>query len=140
MARLNDRPSYRASTIASSRYASATPGITSDQENQDPSAIRMSKGKGKERASGASSSRMSLPTPTSGSSNGDARGQKRKRTEIPAQEEEEEEVEEEDEQEEDSEAAMYTKFNKYFDPMQSTDLRRDLKKRGRALARGFNGT
>ena len=131
MARLNTRPSYRTSTAPSSRYASATPvpGNTSDQENHDPTK-RMDKGKG--RARDSIPSRTSLPTPESGGS-GDARGQKRKRTESRA--DDEHGGDEEEEEEEDVEA----KFNKYFDPNQDPEERRDLKKKSRALERGFAG-
>lgn len=73
-----------------------------------------------------------MPTPESGSS-GDARGQKRKR--IGTRTEEDNEAGEEEEEEDDVEA----KFNKYFDPNQDPEERRQLKKRSRALERGFAG-
>ena len=96
MARANTRPSE----VASSRYASATPGL-SDQENRDPHGMsrRTSKGNGKEM-----SSRGSLPTPTSANGS-EGRPQKRKRT-GDAQDEIDE-VEE--------------RFTRYFDPNQDPD-------------------
>lgn len=129
MARLNTRPSYRSSTAPSSRYPSATPGPgnNSDQENHDPNTTRMEKGKG--RARDSAQPRPSLPTPESGGGSV-ARGQKRKRAEARADDQE---------GDDDEEAETEAKFNKYFDPNQNVDERRELKKRSRALERGFAG-
>ena len=128
MARLNTRPSH-ASTAASSRYPSATPqpGDNSDQENHDPGRRRLDKGKGRARGPPA---RSSLPTPSSGDSN-DARGQKRKRAETNSATHA---LEEEDEGDTDE-----AKFNKYFDPNQDVDERREVKRKSRALERDFQG-
>ena len=133
MARLNARPSH-ASTAASSRYTSATPRDSSDQENRDPTPrVRMDKGK--ERASDTPAT-SNLPTPTSDESNG-PRGQKRKRIEIRPQhgrggtQHEDDEDEEVDEEE--------AKFNRYFDPNQDADERRQITRRSRALERDFQG-
>lgn len=86
--------------------------------------------KGKGRARDSAPSRTSLPTPDSGGSS-DARGHKRKRTEVRA--EEDEEVDEDDEEN------VERRFNKYFDPNQDPEERRHLKKKSRALERGFAG-
>lgn len=92
----------------------------------------MDKGKGR----ALEHSRPSLPTPESGGSGGnDARGHKRKR--APAQTEA---GADEDEDEVDDEENIEAKFNKFFDPNQDAEERRDLKKRSRALERGFAGT
>ena len=124
MARLNTRPS--------SRYQSETPGPanTSDQENHDPRARPMAKGKGR---AVELPSRNSLPTPASDSSD-ETRGQKRKRA-VPqrrvTQAEEDEEIDESD-----REAA---KFVRYFDPNQDPEVRREVKRKSRALEREFQG-
>jgi hypothetical protein len=68
------------------------------------------------------SPRPSLPTPTS-DRNDSARGQKRRRAApSPLEADEEEE-----------------RFNRYFDPNQNPDVRRDVKRRSRALEREFQG-
>lgn len=66
-------------------------------------------------------SRASLPTPNSDTNEGN-RGAKRKR--VPAR------VDEQDEE---------AVFNKYFDPNQDPEVRRDVKRRSRALERRFQG-
>jgi hypothetical protein len=67
-----------------------------------------------------SSPPASLPTPTS-ENNDSSRGQKRKRVVVTVPEGDEE----------------TDKFNKYFDPNQDPDVRRDVKRRSRALEREF---
>ena len=69
--------------------------------------------------------RDSLPTPVSDESE-TARGQKRKRTEQATQSGAG--------QDEDDE-----KFTKYFDPNQDPEIRRQVKRKSRALEREFNG-
>ena len=140
MARLNTRPSYHPSNTASPRYTSVTPArsTTSDQENQDPSAVRMDKGKGKGRASDAPSSRSNLPTPLSGSSS-DARGQKRKRVSMPARPQDHGIGDGGDDDDPEDEDAIEARFNRYFNPNQDPEERRQVKKKSRALARGFVG-
>lgn len=128
MARLNTRPSH--STAASSRYASRTPGpgASSDQENRDPSMA--SRNKGKERATDVSApQRSSLPTPASDGSS-DVRGQKRKRAEAAQNVEDDDDEDDEDEE---------ARFNKYFDPNQDQEKRREVKRKSRALERDFQG-
>jgi len=124
MARLNTRPSVLS---ASSRHASETPqpGGSSDQENRDPSAT--ARAKGKQRAMPRPQQRSSLPTPTS--DGGDAsRGQKRKRVELQP-----------------TSGAGDTdgqleRFNRFFDPNQDPEVRRQVKRKSRALEREFQGT
>lgn len=84
---------------------------------------------GKGRARDSAPSRTSLPTPDSGSS-GDARGQKRKRAGARTEDGDEAEMDEED---------IEARFNKYFNPNQDVDERRELKKKSRALEREFAG-
>lgn len=129
MARINTRPSYQ-STAASSRYPSATPAPsdTSDQENADPSRRRMDKGKG--RASDLRS-RTSLPTPTSDEISEARAGQKRKRGPTRALQPEEEDVGEDE--------LAERKFNRYYDPNQDPEERREVKRKSRALERQFQG-
>lgn len=91
--------------------------------------------KGKGRARDDAPSRASLPTPESGGS-GDSRGQKRKRVEVRREQDEDDGEEEE---EEEGEEGIEARFNKYFNPNQNPEERRDLKKRSRALERGFAG-
>lgn len=126
MARMNNRPSY-ASTAASSRYPSATPmpEHSSDQENRDPD--MSARDKAKDRAADAGETRRSsLPTPVSDGS--DSRGQKRKLVQI--------EVAQDDSENEDEAEA---RFNKYFDPNEDPEVRRDIKRKSRALERDFQG-
>lgn len=126
MARHNNRPS----TVASSRYGPATPGpgsSTSDQENRDPTGA--ARNKGKERAM-PPPPRINLPTPTSDPSDS-SRGQKRKRSEVQAdatQGDQEDEVDSDEE-----------KHTKYYDPNQDPEIRRQVKRKSRALEREFNG-
>ena len=123
MARLNDRTSR----APSSRYESQTPRPgDSDQENRDPGA--RNRAKGKQSAMPPSHHRSSLPTPTS--EPGDtSRGQKRKRVERqPA-----EHVEDDDEEDGDA------KFNRYYDPNQDAETRRENKRKSRALERNILG-
>ncbi|OQO13736.1 hypothetical protein B0A48_01966 [Cryoendolithus antarcticus] len=106
----------------SSRYPSATPGV-SDQENNDPNPTACDEGKGRAMDPPA---RSSLPTPTSRHSDGASSGQKRKRgsddsAASPC-------AAETDEQ----------KFNRYFDPNQDPEERREIKRKSRALERDFN--
>jgi non-structural maintenance of chromosomes element 4 len=85
--------------------------------------------KGKGRAGDATGAqRSSLPTPASEGSDA-ARGQKRKRT-APTDdlEEEDDELNEEE-----------LRFNRYFDPNQDPEVRRDIKRKSRALEREFQG-
>jgi len=122
MARLNPRPSH-ATNAPSSRYNSTTPAPsgTSDQENRDPDMHPRGKGKGR-ATDGPRPQRSSLPTPTSeGSDN--TRGQKRKAPEEELDTDEEEEL----------------RFKKYFDPNQQADVRREVKRKSRALERDFQG-
>ena len=93
--------------------------------------------KGKGRARDEPPARNSLPTPESGESS-DARGQKRKRVEARAQRDREEDDADAGGEEGEG-AGVEAKFNKYFDPNQDPEERRDLKKRSRALERGFAG-
>ena len=72
--------------------------------------------------------RASLPTPTSDSSS-EARGQKRKRVETRRANNEDNEDLEEDE----------AKFNRFFDPNQDPEERRQIKRKSRALERQFQG-
>lgn len=65
--------------------------------------------------------RTNLPTPTSDGSSG-RRGQKRKRAHVPS-------VTEELDQEE--------KFRRFYDPDQNPDIRREIKRKSRALEREF---
>nr|POF17128.1 non-structural maintenance of chromosome element 4 [Quercus suber] len=130
MARLNTR----ASDLQGSRRESTRPptrlgteslvsGTDSDEENIDPSTITRDKGKG--RADMPSQSRSeTLPTPDSDSSDDSARGRKRKRGMT--------QPDEADLQE--------RAFNRYFDPNQDPDIRRDIKRRSRLLEREFNET
>lgn len=125
MARLHTRPSH----VPSSRFASATPGPDniSDQENRDPMEAARDKGKG--RASDTQSQRRStLPTPTSDGN--ESRGQKRKRREVQfdATQATDAEVDSDEES-----------FNKYFDPNQDAEERREIKRQSRALEREFHG-
>lgn len=71
------------------------------------------------------SPRPTLPTPNSGSSEASARAQKRKRIGVRVQEADQDDGE--------------AKFNRYFDPNQDPDERRDVKKQSRALERRFQG-
>lgn len=71
--------------------------------------------------------RASLPTPTSDSSN-EARGQKRKRVEIRGNVDNDDDLE-----------ADEAKFNKYFNPNQDPEERRQIKRKSRALEREFQG-
>jgi len=76
------------------------------------------------------SSRETLPTPSSGDSHDASRGQKRKRVHgrdagsLGPDESGESETE---------------KFNRYFDPNQNADQRREVKRKSRNLERKFNG-
>lgn len=142
MARLNTRPSSRYASEMPGPASGAGAGDTSDQENHDPvPAIRMDKGKGRavDRPS-----RVSLPTPASDSSN-EARGVKRKRlqpqrraTEV-VEEDEDDAPEEEEEEEVDEEEGEAAKFVRYFDPNQDPEVRREIKRKSRALEREFQG-
>lgn len=126
MARMNTRPS--------SRYDSETPvpANTSDQENHDPQQTRrMDKGKGRATDS---RSRTRLPTPSSDSSN-EAHGQKRKRA-VPQRRATQ--TQEDDDDLDDSDAAK-AKFTRYFDPNQDPEVRREIKRKSRALEREFQG-
>lgn len=69
--------------------------------------------------------RSSLPTPVSEESSDTTRGQKRKRAPQGTQSLE---VAEDDE-----------KFTRYFDPNQDPEIRRQVKRKSRALEREFNG-
>ena len=75
--------------------------------------------------------RSSLPTPTSEGSE-DVRGQKRKRAHPDPQHNAAD-----DEQDEDAEDEA--RFNKYFNPNQDPEERRDVKRKSRALERDFQG-
>lgn len=89
--------------------------------------------KGKGRAGDDRSSRTSLPTPASESSS-EARGQKRKRV-VPQQRATQDNDDEADELDEDErEAAIFTR---YFDPNQDPEVRREIKRKSRALEREF---
>lgn len=119
MARLNARPS----SITPSRLPTqAMHSEESDQENHDPSSRAILKGKA--RVIDPTPSRASLPTPTSDSSNG-TRGQKRKRSHAPAATQELDDDEE--------------KFRRFYDPDQNLDIRREIKRKTRALEREFAG-
>lgn len=119
MARLNARPS----SITPSRLPTqAMHSEESDQENHDPSSRAILKGKA--RAIDPTPSRASLPTPTSDSSTG-TRGQKRKRSHAPAATQEFDDDEE--------------KFRRFYDPDQNPDIRREIKRKTRALEREFAG-
>ncbi|KAK3703633.1 hypothetical protein LTR37_014329 [Vermiconidia calcicola] len=133
MARLNDR----ASTVASSRYPSATPGPdnTSDQENYDPDIDHTAKSKRIGGAMNPPPTRSSLPTPTSDGS-GEARGQKRKRVELRGTRSSGTQADV-DEDEDDEEAAAEEKYNRYFNPHQDPEDRRQIKRKSRALERNF---
>lgn len=132
MARINTHPSH-ASAIASSRQATETPVRgDSDQENRDPRSQGMDKGKARANELPEHSS---LPTPSD--SSGEARGQKRKRTEVQRG------TNEHDEGGDDDDVVEATreqaKFNRYFDPNQDADERREVKRKSRALEREFQG-
>lgn len=129
MARQNTRPSNllvprHEPTRAAATYVTRSPvsGIGSDEENIDPSTKRKDKGKGLADMPSRSQS-DNLPTPDSDASDDGLRGQKRKRVMV------------QPEETEDQEQA----FNKYFDPNQDPDVRRDIKRRSRLLEREFNG-
>lgn len=117
MARLNTRPS-----VSSSRWQSATPqrDNTSDQENRDPKATAQPD---KQRPM----ERSKLPTPGSDNSNA-SRGQKRKRAGPEAH------------ATQGADKEHSAKFNKYFDPNQDPQLRREVKRKSRALERNFQGS
>nr|POE62268.1 hypothetical protein CFP56_70655 [Quercus suber] len=128
MARRNNRPSdlpgaRHEATHSASRYnKSPVSGNLSDEENIDPSSIRKNKGKG--RAEMPSQSRSdNLPTPNSDTSDNGSRGQKRKRGTG----------------HEDGADFREQAFNRYFDPHQDPDVRRDIKRKSRLLEREFNG-
>ncbi|KAK5174718.1 uncharacterized protein LTR77_001800 [Saxophila tyrrhenica] len=127
MARLNNRPS----NAPSSRYNSTTPAPsgTSDQENRDPSMRPGDKGKGRASDAPRPQQRSNLPTPQSEGSSG-AQGQKRKRGSLNAAPTHDEDDEDTDEREE-------RQFKKYFDPNQDPHVRRDVKRKSRALERDF---
>ncbi|KAK4541370.1 hypothetical protein LTR36_008128 [Oleoguttula mirabilis] len=126
MARLNTRPS----ATPSARFDSATPHpADSDQENRDPGA--RARAKGKERAMAPPPARKSLPTPTSDPSDA-SRGRKRKRVAFPATQTEQDEDEDEDVDE--------VRFKRYFDPHQDPEVRRQIKRKSRALERDFLDT
>lgn len=81
---------------------------------------------GKGRASDRPASRASLPTPSSYDSESDTtRGQKRKRGGEQTREDESDEEE--------------ARFNRYFDPNQDPEERREVKRKSRALEREFHG-
>lgn len=103
-------------------------GDSSDQENRDPSINRRDKGKGR-AVDSSEHQRSSLPTPNSDDSAA-SRGQKRKRHEtIPGEQGEEDE----------DFANEEARFNRYFDPNQDQDERREVKRKSRALERDFAG-
>ncbi|KAK5118433.1 hypothetical protein LTR62_002947 [Meristemomyces frigidus] len=125
MAHVNTRPSH----VSSTRYGTATPGPGggSDQENQDPEG-NTRRDKGKQRAMPPPSG-STLPTPTSDAdeNENESRGHKRKRTTIPPRgPQTQSEVEQEEE------------FTRYFDPNQDPEMRRQVKKKVRALEREFH--
>ena len=81
--------------------------------------------------------RSSLPTPTSDGS-GEARGQKRKRVELRGTRSSGTQADV-DEDEDDEEAAAEEKYNRYFNPHQDPEDRRQIKRKSRALERNFLG-
>ena len=90
----------------------------------------MDKGKGR---AVDSQPRTSLPTPSSENSD-ESRGQKRKRADACSTSHVDEDAEEEDE-----DVGEERRFNKYFDPNQDADERREIKRQSRALERDFQG-
>lgn len=128
MARLNSRRTLNtarnSSQVPSPSPApseSSEPSGSSDQENRDPRAMARDKGKG--RATDPPR-HESLPTPVSDESE-TARGQKRKHAQQATQSIEEDEEDE--------------KLTRYFDPNQDPEIRRQVKRKSRALEREFNG-
>ncbi|KAF2721708.1 Nse4-domain-containing protein [Polychaeton citri CBS 116435] len=133
MARLNTRPSY----FRSSRLSTITPDpIDSDRENQDPSPSSR-RPKGKQKTASPAQSRNSLPTPLSDrsmthnddeqSSDSTTHGQKRRRLDRSNPQREAQYSDEEE-----------AKFNRYFDPNQDPEWRREVKKQTRLLDRRFH--
>ena len=127
MARLNTRPSVVGNPRT--RTTRVEPVDTSDQENQDPSAQTAEKEK-ESVMSSRHSSPLSLPTPTS-DDNSTQRGQKRKRAVEQTRETRSENGDGSEDEEE--------RFNKYFDPNQDPETRRQTKREARALERDFQG-
>ena len=127
MARLNTRPSIVGEPRAGTPNAASN--NASDQENRDPRSQRARRGKNAAMSS-RSSSPPSLPTPASGENN-TLRGQKRKRNVEPPSGTQMTSGNGPDEDEE--------RFNKYFDPNQDPEARRQTKREARALEREFNG-
>ncbi|KAF2165335.1 hypothetical protein M409DRAFT_67200 [Zasmidium cellare ATCC 36951] len=122
MARLNhSRTLHPARSSSNTPSPSPEPSDTSEQENRDPRAMQRDKGKGR---AVDPPRRDSLPTPVSDESE-TARGQKRKRTEQATQSGEAQDEEDD-------------KFTKYFDPNQNPEIRRQVKRKSRALEREFN--
>lgn len=126
MARLNTRPSNLPSSRPQSARLSQSarqslvygtdtpaPGTTSDEENTDPHFREVL----------AKHAMGNLPTPSDTSENS-SHSQKRKRVEVLP-------LAEHDAQEQ--------AFNKYFDPNQDPDVRREVKRKSRLLEREFNG-
>lgn len=72
-------------------------------------------------------SRRTLPTPSSDESE-ETRGQKRKRVHLTQADDIPDDVD-----------PTEKRFNRYFNPNQDPDLRRQVKKKSRALERRFNG-
>lgn len=127
MARLNTRPSsVRASHTLSSPHTSQE----SDQENYDPSGSPR-RDKGKQKASMDSSRQKSLPTPSTENSDA-SRGQKRKRHQHTQQLTQPSDIPDDVDPEDPT-------YNRYFDPDQKPEARRDVKRKSRALHRQFQG-
>ncbi|CAK4032923.1 Non-structural maintenance of chromosomes element 4 A [Lecanosticta acicola] len=123
MARLNTR---RSSFPASRSLSSPPSSSQSDQENNDPSEAPR-RDKGKQRATDMPPSRnRSLPTPSTEGSDG-SRGQKRKRPQLTQPSDIPDELDEND-----------AKYNRYFDPDQNPEARRQVKRKSRALHRDFH--
>ena len=132
MARLNTRPSTVVGTNHSARGTPSLDNNSSDQENEEPQPQRRDKGKG--RATDMPG-RSTLPTPDSDTRDA-ARGQKRKRVE-PRSATQAEDIDSDGEIPQDPEDIE--KFNRYYNPAQDPEQRRQVKRKSRALEREFNG-
>ncbi|SMQ49177.1 unnamed protein product [Zymoseptoria tritici ST99CH_1A5] len=120
MARLNTRPS----TVAGSRLNSVAPPSSngSNEENHDP-----------EQEKRRAPPRTSLPTPGSDSS-GAGLGQKRKRGNTQPMPTQATDAGDDDDGDTDKESK---RFNRYYDPNQDKDQRRQVKRKSRKLERDF---
>ncbi|EME45398.1 hypothetical protein DOTSEDRAFT_170771 [Dothistroma septosporum NZE10] len=133
MARLNTRPSTIAGANSPIRGTPALDNNYSDQENEEPEAERPRRDKGKGRAS-EMSGRSTLPTPDSDTRD-TAPARKRKRAEAQSATQAED-IDSDGEVPQDPEDVE--RFNRYYNPAQDPEQRRQVKRKSRALEREFN--